>query len=164
MATYKEQIREIWKQYRKEVSAKPAELRDVAAWAIKKRLWQPQPADLSASLAKDLAEALRDETRIDSKGRRYRANVPVRIPGKDGTPLFFWADIDAPETPRAHVENNIQQERRSIVSDCYALAMKVEHFNDQNPNEKPLQVVFDFTDDVEELKIARGIEDDDKAA
>ena len=75
--------------------------------------------------------------------------------------MFEWADID--DAPRSHVERSVQQERRSIASDCFALAMKVEHYNDMHPDEEPLQTIFDFGDDIEEEKIARGI-DKDKAA
>ena len=161
MANYKEQIRRVWQRYRKEVSAEPVDLKDVADWAMQNSLWQPRPADLRTSLAKDLADALREEVRIDRKGRRYRANIPVRTRGKNGLPLFVWGDID--DAPRTHVEKSVQQERRSIASDCYALAMKVDHYNDEHPNDTPLQIVFDFEEDVEEMKIAQGL-DDDKAA
>ena len=65
-----------------------APINNVAAWAIQNRLWKPRPADLHTSLAKDLADALREEIRIDRKGRRYRANIPVRHRGKNGLPLF----------------------------------------------------------------------------
>ena len=41
--------------------------------------------------------------------------------------------------------------------------MMVDHYNDDHPNEIPLQIVFDFEEDVEEMKIAQGL-DDDKAA
>lgn len=76
-------------------------------------------------------------------------------------PLFEWADID--DAPRTHVEKSAQQERRSIASDYFALAMKVEHYNDMHPDEDPLHVIFDFTDDIAEEKIAKGIEDDEAA-
>ena len=51
MANYKDQIRDIWKKYRAEVSTAPVDLKDVAAWAIKKSLWKPRAIDLHASLA-----------------------------------------------------------------------------------------------------------------
>ena len=44
--------------------------------------------------------------------------------------MFEWADID--DAPRLYVEKNVQRERRSVASDCYALAMKVEHCNDSH--------------------------------
>ncbi len=162
MANYKEQVRQIWQRYREEVSTDPVELREVAYWAISKGLWKPRPVDLSASLANDLADALREETRTDTKGRRYRANIPVRTRGNNGLPLFVWGDID--DAPRPHVEKSVQQERRSIANDCYALAMKIDHYNDAHPDEEPLQGIFDFTDDVEEMKIEDGLDDDDEAA
>jgi hypothetical protein len=152
---YKEQLREIWKQYREEVSTDPVDLKEVAAWALSKRLWAPRPVDLNASLAKDLADSLREEKRVDKAGREYRANIPVREKSDKGVPLFVWGDID--DAPRAHVEKSIQQERRSIQSDCYALAMKAEHYNEAHPDEEPIQIILNFEDDVEEMKIANGL-------
>ena len=160
-AVYSEKLRELWKQYREEVSTDPVDLRTVASWAIGKGLWAPRPVDLSASLANDLAQALREEKRTDKAGREYRANIPVRLRAKDGQSLFEWADID--DAPRLHVEKSIQQERRSIASDCYALVMKVEHYNEAHPDEEPIQIVMNFEDDVEEMKIMRGLGDEDAA-
>ena len=160
--SYNEQLREVWNQYREEVSSDPVDLKTVAAWAIGKKLWAPRPFDLSTSLANDLAQALREEKRIDRAGREYRANIPVRSRAKDGTSLFEWADID--QAPRKHVEKNVQQERRLIVGDCYALTMKVEHYNDMHPDEEPLQLILDFVDDIAEMKIARGQDDEEEAA
>ena len=162
MSNYNEQVRQIWQRYREEVSADPVELRQVASWAISKGLWKPRPIDLSTSLANDLADALREETRTDKKGRRYRANLPVRTRGQGGLPLFVWGDID--DAPRPHVEKSVQQGRRSIANDCYALAMKIDHYNDAHPSEEPLPSLFDFAEDIEEMKIEAGLDEDDKAA
>ena len=162
MANYKEQIRDIWRQYREEVSTDPVDLKTVAAWAIGRGLWAPRPVDLSTSLANDLAQSLREEKRTDKAGREYRANIPVRRKAKDGQSLFEWADID--DAPRLHVEKSFQQERRSIASDCYALVMKVDHYNEAHPDEEPIQIIMDFEEDIEEMKIARGLSDEDDEA
>ena len=119
MSSYKDQLRVIWARYRDEVSTDPVDLRSVASWAIEKKLWFPRPVDLSTSLASDLADSLREVKRVDKAGREYRALLPVRETEK-GLPLFKWADID--DAPRTHVEKGLQQERRSIASDCFALA------------------------------------------
>lgn len=161
MTTYKDQIYHIWEQYRREVSTDPVDLKEVAAWAIKKGLWKPRPVELTARLAQDLADSLRERTRTDGKNRRYRSIIPVRKRGPNGAPLFEWGDID--DAPHAHVEKSVQQERRSIVSDCYALAMKVEHYNDTRSSQEQLKIVLNFEDDVAEMKIANGVEDDDAA-
>ena len=106
---------------------------------------------------------IRDETRTDKKGRKYRANIPVRSKDKKGVPLFVWADID--DAPHTHVVKSVQQERRSIASDCYALVMKADHYNDAHPDREPIQVPLNFVEDVEEMKILHGLDDeDDKAA
>jgi hypothetical protein len=160
--SYSEQLRKVWKQYREEVSTDPVDLRTVAAWAIEQKLWTPRPIDLSASLANDLAQALREEKRIDKEGREYRANIPVRSRAKNGVSLFEWADID--DAPRPHVEKNVQQERRSIASDCYALLMKVEHYNAHHPEEEPIQLILAFDDDIAEMKMAKGLDDDEEDA
>ena len=41
--------------------------------------------------------------------------------------------------------------------------MKVDHYNAKHPDEEPLQIIFNFSEDIEEMKIAKGIEDDDAA-
>ena len=163
MSKYNEQIRgRIWKQYREQVSTDPVDLHTVADWAIRQGLWKPHPKDLRRNLANELAQALREEKRIDKSGREYRANIPVRQRAKDGAPLFEWADID--DAPRHHVEKSVQQERRSIASDCYALLMKVDHYNDEHPDEEPIQLILDFEEDMEEMKIADGLGEHDDAA
>jgi hypothetical protein len=155
MGTYKENMLAIWDQYRDEVSADPADLRELGNWAIKRRLWSPRPVDIEASFARDMADVLREQTRRDKDGREYRAFIPAKSSGKDGAPLFKWADIDL--APRPHVEKGVQNERRQIANDCFALAMKVDHYNAMHPKEEPLQIPFNFEEDIEEMKIARGI-------
>jgi hypothetical protein len=100
--------------------------------------------------------------RRKSAHRRRRLRSPaagsVSVKGTDGLPLFRWADIDV--APRSHVEKGIQGERRQIANDCFALAMKIEHYNAKHPTEEPLQIPFNFEEDIEEMKIAKGVEDD----
>jgi hypothetical protein len=49
------------------------------------------------------------------------------------------------------------------VAHGYAIQMVVDHYNEEHPDEPPLPLILDITDDVEELKIANGIKDDDAA-
>lgn len=77
----------IWTQYWDEVSSEPTDLREVGAWAIKKRLWAPRPVDVEASFARDMGDALRDLTGIDKDGREYRAFIPAQTKGKMGFPF-----------------------------------------------------------------------------
>lgn len=156
MATYHQQMQSIFAQYEAEVSAAPADLREVGAWAIKKGLWQPRPADIQSRFANEMADALREEYRTDGAGRRYRAKLAVR--NRQGS---LWGDIDT--SPRSHVEKAVGQRRKQIVGDCWQLSMDADHYSDNHPHEEPIQLILDFTDDVEEMMIVAGI-GDDKAA
>jgi len=156
VGTYDENMLEIWKQYQDEESPDPTDLRDMGAWARKHGLWSPRPIDVDTSFARDMADVLRKQVRTDKDGRKYRAFIPAAGKGRDGLPLFKWADIDV--APRAHVEKGIQGERRQIANDCFALAMKVDHYNATHSDDEPLQIVFNFEEDIEEMKIAKGLE------
>jgi hypothetical protein len=37
--------------------------------------------------------------------------------------------------------------------------MKRDHYNATHPKEEPLEVIFNFEEDIEEMKIAKGIDD-----
>lgn len=163
MGTYKENMLDIWRKYHEEKSStEPTDLRELAAWALKQKMWAPRPMDVTAGFAREMADVLREQVRTDKDGRQYRAFIPARDKGKDGLPLFKWADIDV--APRAHVEKGVQGERRQIANDCFALAMKLDHYNAIHPDDEPLQVIFNFEEDVAEMKIAKGINEDDEAA
>lgn len=156
MANYHQQMQAIFEAYQEEVSRDPADLKDVARWAIERGMWSPKPADIHARFAGDMADALRDEYRTDRAGRRYRAKHAVRG-SKNGRQGSFWADIDL--APRTHMEKAFAQRRQQVVGDCYQLRQDVDHFNSVHPDQPPVQLILDFTADVEEMLIADGIED-----
>lgn len=160
MPTYHQQMQRIFDQYREEVSSEPADLRTVGEWAIKHRLWAPRPVDIAASFARDMADALREEVRIDKAGRRHRAKIPAKTKTVDGVPLFVWADID--DAPRGHVERNLAHERKQLVAHGYAMRVVADHYNAEHPDEPPLPLILDISEDVEEMLIANGVSDEDE--
>jgi hypothetical protein len=156
MATYHQQMQAIFQSYQEEVSPDPADLKDIARWAIDKGLWRPRPADIHARFAGDMADALRDEYRVDKAGRRYRAKHAVRS-AKGGQQISFWADIDS--APRTHMVKAFAQRRQQVVGDCYQLRQDVDHYNSIDSRNPPIQLILDFTADIEELLIAEGIDE-----
>lgn len=148
MATYSEQMQKIWQAYEGAGMPVPATARDVATWAIDQGLWEPREADIISQCADDLARALREEYRTDRFGRRYRTKHAVRIT-KGGMQYSLWADLDT--APRGHMERAFAQRRQQIVGDCFQLRVDVDVYNDNNPGAPPLQLILDFTRDVEEL-------------
>lgn len=158
MASYNHQMQSIFKRFEAEVSRDPVDLREVGAWAMAQGLWRPQPVDMQSRFAKDMAEALREDYHIDKSGRRYRSKLAVTGTGKDGRQTSFWGDIDT--SPRSHVAKNVQQRRRQIVGDCHQLKVDVDHYNAAHPAEEQLRLVLDMTDDVNEMMVANGVQDD----
>jgi hypothetical protein len=100
---------------------------------------------------------LREEYATDDSGRRYRVNHAVRV-SKAGVQLTFWAVMQ--DAPREHMQKAFIQRREQIVGDCVQLATDVEAYNAMKPEQKAIQMIFDFRDDVEE----RRYWDRDKAA
>ncbi|MCW2313608.1 hypothetical protein [Rhodoferax antarcticus] len=47
-----------------------------------------------------------------------------------------------------------QQRRHQIVGDCRQLKMDVDSYNDNRLPVQPIQMIFDFTFDLEELALA----------
>ena len=46
-----------------------------------------------------------------------------------------------------------QQRRHQIVGDCRQLKMDVDSYNDTRLPEQPIQMIFDFNHDLEELAL-----------
>jgi hypothetical protein len=65
-----------------------------------------------------------------------------------GLQATLWTDID--EAPRPIAHKALKQRREQMIGDALHLAYDVEHWNRINPNERPIQMPLDFTDDVAE--------------
>jgi len=61
---------------------------------------------------------------------------------------MLWDDIRI--APREFMERAFQLRRRQIVGDCKQLKTDVDSFNDNHPEEAPIQLLLDFGDDVAE--------------
>jgi hypothetical protein len=160
MATYTEQLQAIWRQYEAAGMPIPATAKEVAAWAIRSGLWEPRSSDVVSRCADDLARAAREEYRTDAKGRVYRARHPAKLL-KDGQTRFEWADIDS--TTRDHMQRAFSLRRKQVVGDCHQLKVDVDHFNYANPDEDPIQLILDFTDDVAEREAMEEVDYDEAA-
>lgn len=100
-------------------------------------------------LAGDMSKALREEYRKDKYGRKYRVNHAVRVT-KAGVQCTLWGGMD--HSPRSFMVKSYGQRRNQIVGDCLQLKTDVDVFNDKHPQEDPIQIVLNFTDDVEEIQ------------
>lgn len=93
-----------------------------------------------------------EEYITDPQGRRVRAKHVARIK-HDGEQLYLWADIRTAD--RKHMGVAFQQRRQQIVGDCLQLKTDVDSYNDNSKASPPIQLVLDFTHDVEEIEAAK---------
>ncbi len=63
----------------------------------------------------------------------------------------LWAEIRT--ASHAHVEIAFKQRRRQIVGGCWQLRSDVDSYNDNNVDEAAIQMVLDFTEDMEEFEL-----------
>lgn len=56
--------------------------------------------------------------------------------------------------PREHMQRAFVQRREQVVGDLVQLATDVDAYNDMHKDAVPIQLVRDFTDDVEERRAA----------
>jgi len=150
MAKYSEQLQRVWRLYEKEHGSLPSTAREAVAWGVVQGLLQVPEVDPLAKLAEDMSTALREEYAIDKLGRRYRVNHAVRVT-RGGVQYTFWAIMK--DAPREHMQKAFIQRREQIVGDCVQLYTDVEAYNGFNDGEKPIQMLFDFRDDIEERSI-----------
>jgi len=148
---YHEQLHHIVNEYISAGERWPATARDIAGWGIRKGLWEPQRSELIDIFADQLARAMREEYIIDPQGRHVRAKHAARIK-QDGIQLVLWADIRT--ASRKHMEIAFQQRRQQIVGDCRQLKLDVDSYNDNKNSERPIQMIFDFSNDLIEADLA----------
>lgn len=149
MTTQAEMFQRLWKEYEEETDHAPASARAVVEWAVRERGLRLPHIDPRDVLAEQMSRALREEYATDEKGRRYRVNHAIRVT-KDGVQNTFWGIMGF--APRGHMQRAFTQRREQVIGDLVQLQTDVEVYNDQNPLEKPIQLVLDFKDDVDERR------------
>jgi len=146
--TYNEAIQQMVRRYQSAGQPWPATAREIAEWAIRTKHWAPHASALVTQCADLISRALREEYITDPQGRRIRAKHVARV-SRNGQQLPIWDDIR--RAPRAHVAIAFQQRRQQILGDCQQLKSDVDSYNDNWNSGVPVQLVFDFTADLEEL-------------
>lgn len=144
MATKKEQMQR-FARYMREKEGRDLTSQELAQ-AAKAAGWKlPKPKDPLDILAKEFAEAERDEIKYDEEtGDPYRANISYKLTQGGET---FWGDIDKASRPKMLA--NVALRREQMIGDGLQLTRDANHWNRINPNKEPVQVELDFTDEVQ---------------
>lgn len=149
MKTFSEQMQAIVAKYIEAGEPWPASTHEIAAWAIRTKKWEPQRSSMVDMCADQLARAMREDYITDPQGRRVRSKHAARVK-RHGRQITLWADIRGAD--RHHMEIAFQQRRQQIVGDCAQLKRDVDSFNDNRSQAEPIQMVFDFTQDLAETE------------
>ena len=145
--TYYEVLQRQADEYFDETGKERATTKELAVWALRTGKWEP-PVDLVLRKCReDFSRALREQYIRDDSGRAVRAKHAARVIEGDRQ-MTFWADIR--RAPRSHMEVAFQQRRDQIVGDCRQLNRDVQFYNGAHPENEPIQMLFDFRDDIEE--------------
>lgn len=59
----------------------------------------------------------------------------------------MWVDID--EAPRGKMVKSLVQRREQMVGDGLQLTLDAMHWNSIHPDDEPINLPMDFTDDIE---------------
>jgi hypothetical protein len=149
MKTYAEQMQAIVTMYIESGEPWPASTHEIAAWAIRTRKWDAPHSSVVDMCADQLARAMREEYITDPQGRRVRSKHAARVK-RHGQQITLWADIR--DADRGHMQIAFQQRRQQIVGDCSQLKRDVDSFNENRSRTEPIQMVFDFTQDLAEIE------------
>jgi len=149
MPAYIEHMQKLVNEYRKSGMPWPASAKGIAAWAIEHGHWQPHRSKIIEQCADDLSRAMREEYITDPQGRRVRAKHAARIL-QHGEQKMLWDDIR--HASRNHMHRAFQLRRNQIVGDCRQLKTDADSFNENANDGEPIQMVFDFTRDLEEME------------
>lgn len=122
---------------------------DLARWALAtgriKREQGYVDRLVEQKLAREFAEVMRDETTTDSQGRTTRGMLAARVSG-----VIRWNSRD--RSDRGFAELSYGQRREMIVADCGRLKTDVDSFNETFVPDEPIQMTFDFRNDLAELE------------
>jgi hypothetical protein len=149
MSTFKRQLQIIVREYQQAGEVWPASTMKMAEWAINNGKFNLRSQTVQRICARELAQVMREEVFTDPKGRRVRAKHPAKIT-EGGEQKTLWDDIRT--APRRHMESSFQWHRKRIVGECKQVKTDVDSYNETHPEEKPIQMVLDFTKDVAELE------------
>jgi hypothetical protein len=148
MSDYTKQLQRIIREYRQSDQKWPASTADIARWALENNRYDLRAPTIERVVRRELAQAMREEYITDPKGRRVRAKHPAKVM-RNGEETMLWDDIRT--ATRGHMEIAFANRRNHIVGECRQVKTDVDSYNDTHPDERPIQMVLDFTQDVEEL-------------
>ena len=146
MATKHQERQAFIRYYREQTGATEIDMHKVADFALNNGWKAPVPKSAHDLLASEFSSSAREEIRKDKvTGHPYRGYHAFQ---QANSQQALWVDID--EAPRTPMVKSLMKRRDQMVGDGVQLTFDMMHWNRINPEEEPIVVPMDFTEDVEE--------------
>jgi hypothetical protein len=159
MATRHEEMQAFYHHYKRVNKKTEVTMAEVAAAAAKEGWPIPAPISGIDRLAKQFADAAREEIRYDQKTKRpYRANLAITHRLSDGTQLPLWIDSD--EADRERMVMAVVKYREQMIGEAVIGTNTVEHWNRMHPEQLPIPFPLDLADETEWRRNAPPDEDE----
>ena len=141
------EMQHLIRRYKSETGEAEVDMHKVAKWAVDKGWPIPTPTNPIDRLAAEFTQAAREEIKIDELTKQpYRVNHAYQV-GQTA----FWIDID--EAPREPMRKSLIARREQMVGDGLQLTFDADHWNSIHPEEEPIQIPLDFTQDIQWRKM-----------
>lgn len=139
------EMQSVIRLYRDRTGEREIDMKKVAQFATELGWPLSQPVDPLDMLAREFSRAAREEVKKDkATGKPYRVNHAIPAPGGQ---YNLWIDID--EAERSPMLKSLVNRREQMVGDGLQLTLDADHWNAINPEEEPITMPLDFTEDVE---------------
>ena len=143
---------DIVRKYQQAGNSLPARPKDIANFAIQNRLWEQKPEAVVSLCADQIARAMSAEYFDDGAGNRIRAKHAV-VYAEGAEQYSLWDDIRTAD--HQFVSVALQQRRKHIVNECKQLKNDADYYNAERSPVTPIQIVFNFELDLEEMELAK---------
>jgi hypothetical protein len=142
MATSNRELIKIKDEYREAHAGAYASLRVMLRWAIAQGKFELDMSKAFARALNDFGRALASERVPDGRGREIRVNLPFRDPAQG----WLWDERDT--ISRAHMELNVQHNRRLAYGDIRSTMLSIQDYNKHHADEPPIQFSLNFSADL----------------
>jgi hypothetical protein len=130
----------------------PVTSREIAAWLLREKKCEPTIEETVSVLARHVSEALRTKYIKAPNGQRVRQHHSVRYKETltDGSHrrLVVWYQMEF--APPNFMYESFQQRRAGVGDELWQLKQDVDYYNEYINKAAPIQIVFDFREDMEE--------------
>ena len=150
--SYTKRLQDFFSEYEREGHPMPADLNDVAEWAMRTGRWQPAPELARRKLVEDLGRAMREDYFTDDEGNRVRAKH-MAVVKRGSAQYHLWQD--ARTASHEHMVAGFAGRRNGVVGDLKQLKTDVDWYNGFRADRPPVQIVLDFTMDIAEIEAAK---------